>query len=255
VLIVAGGAGPIHAAPIARELEIPLILVPRESSVFCAAGMLISDLQHDYVRTHARDIDQVDREEVGRLYQEMSEAAEHTLAEEGISGDRMEIRFSADLHYVGQFHEVEVPAPTALSMSAADLEDIVEAFHQRHDTLYGYAMRGTPVELINLRVTARGITLKPNLTHEAVAREPLEKVLMKRRPVWFDGEFVDTPVYDGLRLHTGNQIMGPAIIAQPTTTIVIPPDFELSCDDFDNYLINPKDQDLAELRARLSGRS
>jgi N-methylhydantoinase A len=252
VLIVAGGAGPIHAVPIARELEIPLILVPRESSVFCAAGMLISDLQHDYVRTHAHDIDQVDRKEVDRLYREMSEAANQTLVEEGISSDRVDIRFSADLHYIGQFHEVEVPVSAALSMSVKDLDAVVEAFHQRHDTLYGYAMRGTPVELINLRVTARGITEKPDLMHRAAAHEPLEKVLLKRRPVCFDGEFVDTPVYDGLRLHAGDRITGPAIIAQPTTTIVVPPDFELSCDDFDNYLIYPQDQDLAELRARLS---
>ena len=255
VLIVAGGAGPIHAVPIARELEIPLILVPRESSVFCAVGMLISGLQHDFVRTYARDIDQVQLEEVGRLYREMSEAAERTLAEEGISGDRVDIRFSADLHYIGQFHEVEVPAPAALSMSTAGLEEVVEAFHQRHDTLYGYAMRGTPVELINLRVTARDIAEKPNLKHGAVTNEPLEKVLLKRRPVCFDGKFVDTPVYDGLRLHAGDRVPGPAIIAQPTTTIVIPPDFELSCDDFDNYLIYPQDQDLAELRAQLSGGS
>ncbi len=255
VLIVAGGAGPIHAVPIARELEIPLILVPRESSVFCAVGMLISDLQHDYVRTYAHNIEQIDREEVGRLYREMSSAAEQTLAEEGIGDERVDIRFSADLHYVGQFHEVEVPVPSALSMSVEDMEAVVEAFHQRHDTLYGYAMRGTPVELINLRVTARGITQKPDLMHGAAAQEAAEDVLLKRRPVCFDGDFVDTPVYDGLRLHAGDRITGPAIVAQPTTTIIVPPDFALSCDDSENYLIYPQDQDLAELCARLSGRS
>ncbi len=255
VLIVAGGAGPIHAAAIARELDIPLILVPRESSVFCAAGMLLSDLQHDYVRTYACEIDQVNREEVGRHYREMSEDGKQTLAGEGITGERVDIHFSADLHYIGQFHEVEVPAPTGLSMSAADLEVVVEAFHQRHDTLYGYAMRGTPVELINLRVTARGITTKPNLMRGAAPGESPDKVLLKRRPVYFDGEFVDTPVYDGLRLHVGNRITGPAIIAQPTTTIVVPPDFELNCDSFDNYLIFPQDQDIVELQTRLSGRS
>ena len=70
VLVVAGGAGPIHAAAIARELEIPLILIPRESSVFCAAGMLISDLKHDYVRTYATDIDRVDTGEVNALFRD-----------------------------------------------------------------------------------------------------------------------------------------------------------------------------------------
>lgn len=255
VLIVAGGAGPIHAAAIARELDIPLILVPRESSVFCAAGMLLSDLQHDFVHTHACDIDQVDREEVGRRYREMSEAGERTLSEEGITGDRMAIHFSADLHYIGQFNEVEVPVPAALAMTTADLETVVEAFHRRHDTLYGYAMRGTPVELINLRVSARGITEKPDLMRGAAPGESPEQVLLKQRPVCFDGEFVETPVYDGLRLHVGTRIKGPAIISQPTTTIVVPPDFELSCDDFDNYLIYSQGQDAAELGARLSGRS
>ncbi len=251
-LIVAGGAGPIHAAPIARELEIPLILVPRESSVFCAAGMLISDLQHDYVRTYARDIDQVDRTEVGRLYREMSEAAVSTLTAEGIPTDRVNIQFGADLHYVGQFHEVEVPAPAALSMTAPDLEAVVEAFHRRHDKLYGYAMRGTPIELINLRVTGRGITEKPTVARQATATGSPDDALQKRRPVCFDGEFVDTPVYDGLRLHVGNRIAGPAIVAQPTTTIVVPPGFDLECDESDNYLIHRQNQDIMALRARLS---
>jgi N-methylhydantoinase A len=254
VLVVAGGAGPIHAAPIARELGIPLILVPRGSSVFCAAGMLISDLQHDYVRTYAREMDQVDCKEVDALYREMVEAAERTLAEEGIAGERVDIRFSADLHYIGQFNEVAVPVPRAAALSSDELLAAVDAFHDRHDALYGYAMRGAPVELINLRVTARGITDKPQLEGGGPAGELTSPALLKNRPVYFDGEFIDTPVYDGLRLHTGHLVAGPAIVAQPTTTIVVPPDFELGCDDFDNYLIYPRGRDVRALCAQLSGR-
>ena len=109
VLIVAGGAGPIHAGPIARELEIPLVLIPRESSVFCAAGMLISDLQHDYVRTYARDLDKVDAAEMTGLFGEMTAAARQTLAQEGVESRRVRIHYAVDLRYVGQFNEVEVP--------------------------------------------------------------------------------------------------------------------------------------------------
>src|SRR4030095_15283719 len=107
VLIVAGGAGPIHAGPIARDLEIPLVLIPRESSVFCAAGMLISDLKHDYVRTYARDLDKVDVRDVTNLYKEMTDAALATLKAEGVARGRIEVSYSADLRYVGQFNEVE----------------------------------------------------------------------------------------------------------------------------------------------------
>src|SRR4030095_9592523 len=94
VLIVAGGAGPIHAGPIARDLEIPLVLIPRESSVFCAAGMLISDLKHDYVRTYARDLDKVDLKEVSSLYKEMTGAALATLKAEGVAKSNTVLSYS-----------------------------------------------------------------------------------------------------------------------------------------------------------------
>ena len=143
---MAGGAGPIHAAAIARELEIPHILVPRESSVFCAAGMLISDLKHDYVRTYARAPDEAEME---AIYAELESEALATLAAEGVPRERVELIRSVDLRYAGQFNEVEVPRP--------------EDFHERHEALYGYSMPGAPTELINLRLSARGITDKPAL--------------------------------------------------------------------------------------------
>jgi N-methylhydantoinase A len=241
MLVVAGGAGPIHAAAIARELEIPLILVPRESSVFCAAGMLISDLKHDYVRTYARDLDAVDEAEVDRLYADMAATAVETLAGEGVARDRVELAHSADLRYIGQFNEVEVPREG----------DTVAAFHGRHDALYGYSMPGAPVELINLRVSARGTTDKPRFEGSGYAGEDASAALKDRRRAYFDGEYAEVAVYDGLRLRHGNVVNGPAIVEQPTTTIVLPEDFDLRCDEFDNYLIHPKGEQIEELRARL----
>ena len=171
VLIVAGGAGPIHAAPIARDLEIPLVLIPRESSVFCAAGMLISDLKHDYVRTYARDLDKVVVREVTQLYKEMTDTALATLRAEGVARAKIVVGYSADLRYVGQFNEVEVPVTGNGTVRNADLAQLVDQFHARHDTLYGYSMQGTPVELINLRVTGRGLTPKPRFERFRPARD------------------------------------------------------------------------------------
>ena len=240
VLIVAGGAGPIHAAPIARDLEIPLVLIPRESSVFCAAGMLISDLKHDYVRTYARDLDKVVVQEVTRLYKEMTDTALKTLQAEGVAKSKAVVGYSADLRYVGQFNEVEVPVAGKGTIRKADLAQLVDQFHARHDALYGYSMKGTPVELINLRVTGRGLTPKPKFERSSPARFKVEKARIGRRKAWFDGAFREVPVYDGLVLQNGHTIRGPAIISQPTTTIVVPPDFDLKCDEYSNFLMYPK---------------
>ena len=205
VLIVAGGAGPIHAGPIARDMEIPLIMIPRESSVFCAAGMLISDLQHDYVRTYARDLDKVDLEEVTTLNREMVDSAMATLMEEGLAARKIKLAHSVDLRYVGQFNEVEVPFEFGSALTEG-LAALVERFHERHDSLYGYSMKGTPVELINLRLTARGLTEKPKFARSSKARNPSSKALLGKRAAYFDGKFVQTPVYDGLRLHNGHSV-------------------------------------------------
>ena len=158
MLIVAGGRGPINAGPIARELEIPLVMIPRESSVFCAAGMLISDLQHEYVRTFARDIDKVDLAEASRLVRDMTSSATKKLADEGVAARQVKISYSMDLRYVGQFNEVEVPVEFGRGITAKLLAGIVAAFHERHDSLYGYSIRGMPVDLITLRVPPPGLT-------------------------------------------------------------------------------------------------
>ena len=254
VLVVAGGAGPIHAAAIARELDIPLILIPRESSVFCAAGMLISDLKHDYVRTCAMDIDRVDTGQVNALFAEMTENARQTLESEAVSDERIEVKYSADLRYIGQFNEVEVPLPQGGELTDRSVRDLCAAFHSKHDSLYGYSMPDADVELINLRITARGKTEKPaQEKHERSGADP-NHALLGSRDAWFDDGFADTPVYDGLKLVNGNRVTGPAIVVQPTTTIIVPPDFALLCDEYNNYLMYPVTRDITELVHSLSNR-
>jgi N-methylhydantoinase A len=211
--------------------------------------MLISDLKHDYVRTFARELSNVDVSELQPLYREMADSARQTLATERVPEDRIELEYSADLHYVGQFNEVEVPAGTDLT--AAGLDKMVDAFHDRHDTLYGYSMPGAPVELINLRVSARGITEKPHFERSEPGGEDPSHAQRATRRAFFDGEFREVPVYDGLKLINGNVVEGPAIVDQPTTTIVVPSGFDLRCDEFNNYLMHPKGEQVDELRARL----
>ena len=249
VLIVAGGAGPIHAAAIARELEIPLLLIPRESSVFCAAGMLISDLKHDYVRTYATDLNQADAGQINQLFQEMETRARETLRAEGV--DQAIIKRSADLRYIGQFNEVEVAINHDGALSADDLGALSAEFHRQHDALYGYSMEEAELELINLRMTALGKTSKPKQEEHAMGGANASHALQGQRKAYFDGEFLDVSVYDALKMTAGNAVQGPAIVVQPTTTMVVPPDYELLCDEYNNYLIFKKGQDVKQLCADL----
>lgn len=251
VLVVAGGAGPIHAAALARELGIPLLLIPRESSVFCAAGMLIADLKHDYVRTYAQDLAVLKLGEVQAIVAQMVAAAHITLATEGVDAKAIHLTYSADLRYVGQFNEVEVTIPNPTTLTQDTVGEIAAAFHRRHDALYGYSMAAAPVELINLRLTARGATPKPAQPRHPPSSRATTHAQAGTRHAYFDGAFKDVAVYDGFKLAPGNEVTGPAIVVQPTTTIVVPPDFDLVCDEYMNYLMYRKGADLAHLCATL----
>lgn len=248
-LVVAGGAGPIHAAMIAKDQDIPLILIPRGSSVFCAAGMLMSDLKHDYVRTYAVELDKVDCNKVGQICREMVDEATATLRTEGIPEKNIIPEFKADMRYLGQFNEVSVSLPMSAEgiVREQDMSYLLEMFHARHDALYGYSMAGAATELINLRLQARGETVKPAFKPSPNHGQDASKALKNNRQVFFDNGFVNTPVYDGLTLHHGNMIFGPAIIEEPTTTIVVPPEYNLQCDPYDNYIMYPKNRKLEEI--------
>jgi N-methylhydantoinase A len=222
-LICAGGAGPIHGAAIAAELGIRRIVVPRDSSIFCAAGMLRSDLKHDYVRSCSQELPKGRDARVKRLLAEMEREARATLKSEGIAPAAQRLRYSMDLRYLGQYHEVNVDVDTRLLQNGAAIR---ERFHRRHDALYGYALReeGTPVELLNLRVSAIGVTRKAPLGREPRRPASPRPAYKGTRAAYLPdvGRFAKLPVYDGDRLGHGNRLAGPAIIESVNTTIVVP---------------------------------
>lgn len=256
-LVVAGGAGPIHAAMIARELEIPLVIIPKASSVFCAAGMLMTNLKHDYVRTYVTPLRLVDFDTANQLIGEMRREAVSTLLREGIKRKSIVLSYSADLRYEGQFNEVEVPLQIAYGdgelFTPAVVSLALDSFHRRHDELYGYSMPGVPAELINLRVSAYGVTDKPVFAESSYRGERAEDAIKGERRAVFDGEIVKTKVYDGQKMGYGKVVHGPAIIEEPTTTIVVTPEHDLVCDRFDNYMVYPKGADLERILGHLRG--
>ncbi|HEY4278948.1 MAG TPA: hydantoinase/oxoprolinase family protein, partial [Conexibacter sp.] len=158
-LVVAGGAGPLHAAAIARELDIPALVVPRESSILCAAGMLMSDFKHDDVRAYKTPLADASLERLNGLVDEMVLDGQATLAREGVPASGVELHAALDLRYVGQWHELTVAVELPLDLDAA-----AAAFHVEHDRLFGHSSPGQPVELLAVRLGVVGRTEKPDPT-------------------------------------------------------------------------------------------
>ncbi len=239
-LVVAGGAGPNHACMIAHELEIPLLLVPRESSIFCAAGMLMSDLQHDFVRTYPCHLLDTDLKRFQALVAEMRAEGVRLLGQEGIPEDRVRTVYSLDLRYVKQYHEVNVEVSEA-EIQAGDLEAMAARFHPAHNRLYGYELSdtGTPVELINIRVQTIGVTEKPRFTEEPYFGEDASSAKKGERRAYVPsaGEFQMVPVYDGAALKHGMRVSGPAIVEQVNTSTFITPEYRMVVDRYGSMTI------------------
>jgi N-methylhydantoinase A len=237
-LVAAGGAGALHGSQIAALVGIPRVIVPKTASVFCALGMLESDLKHDYVRTLWAPLDAVDLVRLNVMFGEMEDQARRTLEAEGIGPDRMAIERGMDLRYLGQHHEVPVPVPLG-EITADKLPEIAAGFHAAHERLFLCSEPGSPLESINVRLSAIGVIPKTPLASWPSGGADAGPALKGRRLAYFSeaGGWVDTPVYDGSRLRAGNRLAGPAIIEEATTTIVICPRDRAEVDWLGNVVI------------------
>ncbi len=226
LMICAGGAGSIHAGEICRELEIPMFVVPSVAPIFCAAGMLLGDLKHDYVRSYMSTLSGIDNDHFLKLYAEMKEEAIATLIEEGIAEDKIQYIPSLDLRYVGQYHEVPLEV-TMDDILNVNLEGIKDAFHKEHNRQFGYELKeeGTELEAINIRLRAIGITEKPESLSSPVedAVTSLDAAIKGKREAYIPeaDEMREVTVYDGDKLIGQFKIDGPAIIEQVNTTMVL----------------------------------
>ncbi|MCC7162119.1 MAG: hydantoinase/oxoprolinase family protein [Anaerolineae bacterium] len=238
-LVVAGGAGPIHAAVLATELEIPLLIVPRASSIFCAAGMLLSDLKHDFVRTYTTPWATLSVKRLEELCAAMESEARATLQVERVPQDKQQMYFSADLRYVGQYHEVSVSF-TAQELQKFDPDELTARFHARHDQLYGYAVPGAPMELVTLRLTAVGQTVKPQLPRMPKQPAGSDHAIKGKRRAYLpqSDDYAEIPVYDGDKLVHGNRVKGPALIEQATTTVLVPNEYDVECDALGSFVLS-----------------
>jgi N-methylhydantoinase A len=237
-LVIAGGAGPNHACMIALELEIPVMIIPKESSIFCAAGMLRSDLKHDFVSTYVTEIDAADNVTFKNTFSDMKAQGIELLTSEGIPENRIAHIFSLDLRYVKQYHEVNIEI-TSQEIKRTDFGAISTRFHKKHNELFGYSLEEeqTPVELINLRIVCIGRTEKPEFQLETLGGSDSSGAFKKMRKSFLplQKRFEEINVFDGAQLRFGNKVIGPAIIEQVNTTTFVTPEYNLLVDKFGSY--------------------
>lgn len=251
-LVVAGGAGPIHAGAIAADLQIPVFVVPRFSSIFCAAGMLYSDLRHDFVQTFRSGLASCDCSDLAAAMGHLEEQGATLLRSEGIDAVDMEFVWALDMRYLGQHHDVTVTVAPA-NVRAGDRAEIAERFHRQHDQLYGYCVPAAEVEIINVRVTVVGRTRKPALQAASLAPVDSTHACKGERQALFPvaGTFGTVRVYDGTRLVAGNEVPGPAIVELSTTTVVVPDGSTAVVEPRGSFVV-VTDEALAGVRKRLS---
>jgi N-methylhydantoinase A len=236
-LIAYGGNGAVHAYAIARELGISKIYVPKAAPAFSALGVLVADYVVDLVRSYVTPLSQVDLNRVRALMSELDGEVTKELEPAGLDAAETITTLFVQMCYPGQNFDMSVPVPEGTALDEPGLLDLAERFHDQHEAERGFCFRSQQPVVRGVRVTARGFTPKPDhFAESGTARDATEALKGTRRAYWGE-HWTDTPVYDGAQLGAGARVAGPALIEEPFTVVVLPPDTNAELDAFGNYVI------------------
>ena len=232
-LVAFGGAGPLHACELATALRIPHVLVPATPGVLSALGMLIADTLKDYVRTIMLPLEDA-LDVISSTLTILEEQGWSDLLAEGIATEHILIERSLDLRYVGQSYELTVPFN-------ADIVRLAQDFHQEHERRFGYCDPKERIQVVNVRLKARGVTSHPELEQQEARPDTVIEPLMKRSVIFASSQgpvTYDTPIYERTALKPGPMLTGPAIITQYDTTTVVSPGWQARVDALGNLIID-----------------
>jgi N-methylhydantoinase A len=238
VLFAYGGAGPLHAVQVAREIGMRRVIVPAAPGVFSAFGMLFSDLRYDFVRTAFAPLDDAPFAAIEQVYRELEQQGRAAIAGTSVKPHRIEVKRAADMRYVGQEHAVTVDLPMAVFARGGDRKAIKRHFDAMHERRYGTCAPDERAEIVSLRATVTGLMRKP--PQERIARgrhDPSTAAASGKRQVSFGGRFVATPTWRRSELRAGNRIKGPALVEEYASTTVLMPGDALEVDAWGNLVI------------------
>lgn len=233
VLIVFGGAGPMHATQVAEELGIRKVLIPRLPGNFSALGLANCDLKYDYVKTKLSLLSKLTAEEIAHEIHDLRQKAYKQLQDDGMEPHSMLFFPSLDLRYWGQAFELHVAIPeTSLSIS-----HIAAGFNQMHHKTFGHSDPGAELELVNVRLSALGVVGKVQLSFLESPSDSLGDAEIENRQVFFNGQFLRCPTYERDKIPFLRPFKGPAIIEEFGTTIVVFPEWQAEVDGYGNLIL------------------
>jgi len=236
-LVAYGGAGPLHAVSVAAAVGVRTVIVPPHPGTLCSLGLLVTDLQSEFLRSVLVVLDDDGVRRIAPITRALEDRAADWFADEAVPEAARELLWSADLRYARQNFELSVPLDALAEL--AEIDALVERFHTVHEQSYGFAHRGTPVQLVNLRVRARRTVVQPAPELLEPSAQPLgERALLGTRPVLFDdGVGRDSAIYDRRRLVAGDELAGPAVLEQMDSTVLLPPGCTARVDRFGTLIV------------------
>jgi len=234
-LFAFGGAGPLHAVALARELAIPTVLVPARPGITSALGCLVADVRHDFVKTINQPVLRLDLGEARRILAAQVDEGRRLLASEGVEVETVSVGHEADMQFVGQTHVLTVAIPK----TDFAREDLMSAFEKADWERFEVELREMRAQVVSLRTAVIG-RRRPVSLDGLIALEPVPAggaAPAGRRRAWFDGDWHDTPIYQREQLAVGTELQGPAIVEQLDTTTVIEPGDRVRVDALGNLEI------------------
>lgn len=235
-LIAYGGAGPMFATILAKELQISKTIIPRNPGVFSAWGMLMTDLRHDFKLTKVMKLDDTNIDKLNELFKMLETEGRNVLAAQGVSEEDMYFSGALDLRYHGQEHTVSVELPSR-TFDSERIREVEESFHRTHEREYTFRLE-SPIEVVNLHLAAFARVRKPRIAALQGGSASFEEALKEYRSVYLLGAgFVETPVYERDKLPIGRESRGPAIIEEKTSTTLVMPDEVFSVDSYGNIVV------------------
>ncbi|WP_175059479.1 hydantoinase/oxoprolinase family protein [Thermococcus sp. 2319x1] len=241
ILIAHGGSGPMFAPFIAQDLEINKIVIPAiPPGVFSAWGMLLTDIRHDVLTTY---VIEVNSENLKLINESFSNADERLFQifekEEGILKEEVTIFHYADMRYKGQEHTVKVPVKTG-ELTEDDIPSLIERFHQYHERAYDFRLPESPVQIVNFHSVGIVKVKRPKIYENIVDKYSVEEAIKEDRKVFINGDYATLPVFDRQKIPTGVKIDGPAILEDPTSTVLVLDFQEFVKDNYGNIIISTK---------------
>jgi N-methylhydantoinase A len=237
VLVSFGGAGPLHASLISRELNINTVVVPKYPANFCAWGMLAADIKHDSTRTWVATLNDVDMTKINTIYDELEGYARLTLETEGTQASNMVFVREMDIRYLDQGHWLRIKVPSG-SLDDSVRYTIAQSFDDAHLKNYLFNDPSKPKQIVSLHLSAYGrIKSHPMAKILQGFEFPPDDAIKNRRQVFINGKWQAFDIYERSKLQAGNRFTGPAIIEEDTSTVLVLAKQKLTVDEYGNMIL------------------